>query len=407
MYYEMPIHELGRRAFARLMELHPEPYRTYVVDRNINYSNVCTAKCIFCNFKADPGDPDAWTLSFEEIGRKIEELLDIGGTQILMQGGLVPDANDPSGHGLPFEWYLDLLRYIRAHYPTIHIHAFSPPEIWAFHEVFQMPLREVIERLRDAGLATIPGGGGEILADRIRKRIAQGKTLTHEWLAVMREAHRLGMKTSASMMMGHIETVEERLEHLRLIRELQDEHGGFTAFIHWPFQPENTPLGRVRQKPPGEAVDVAGGRFGTPQTRADAPRYSRPDFIADGTHLQLAEGQEYLRWLALARLYLDNVPNIQSSWVTMGPKIGQLALFFGANDMGSVMMEENVVSAAGTTYKLNEGEIRRLISDAGWVPQQRDQYYRPVDPAKRRVPLPQFAASGPAGASGCAGVNPV
>lgn len=400
MYYELPIHELGRRAFSRLMQLHPEPTRTYVVDRNINYSNVCTAKCIFCNFKADPGAPDAWTLSFEQIGRKIEELLDIGGTQILMQGGLVPDSNDPSGHGLPFEWYLDLLRYIQSNYPAIHIHAFSPPEIWAFHEVFHIPLRDVIMRLRDAGLATIPGGGGEILADRVRKRIAQGKTLTQQWLAVMREAHKLGMKTSASMMMGHIESIEERMEHMRHIRDLQDEFGGFTAFIHWPFQPENTPLGRMRPRPVGDALDSMGGAFGTPGSRADAPRFARPDFIADGSHLLLAEGQEYLRWLAIARLYLDNVPNIQSSWVTMGPKIGQLALFFGANDMGSVMMEENVVSAAGTTFKLSEGEIRRLITDAGWIPQQRDQYYRPVETAKRRVPLPQVVAQ-PGATSHC------
>lgn len=400
MYYEMPIHELGRRAFARLMQMHPEPYRTYVVDRNINYSNVCTAKCIFCNFKADPGAPDAWTLSFEQIGRKIEELLDIGGTQILMQGGLVPDEADPTGHGLPFQWYLDLLRFIRTNYPAIHIHAFSPPEIWAFHEVFNMPLREVIERLREAGLATIPGGGGEILSDRVRKRIAQGKTLSDQWLAVMREAHKLGMKTSASMMMGHIETIDERLEHMRRVRDLQDEFGGFTAFIHWPFQPENTPLGRMRQKPLGDALDTEGGQFGTAKSRADAPRFARPDFIADGAHLLLSEGQEYLRWLAIARLYFDNVPNIQSSWVTMGPKIGQLALFFGANDMGSVMMEENVVSAAGTTFKLSEGEIRRLITDAGWTPQQRDQYYRPVDAAKRRVPLPQMSAAS-ASTNGC------
>ncbi|MBL8879387.1 MAG: hypothetical protein JNG88_09740, partial [Phycisphaerales bacterium] len=322
-----------------------------------------------------------------------EELLDIGGTQILMQGGLVPDVSDPSGHGLPFEWYLELLRFIRGNYPTVHIHAFSPPEIWAFHEVFNIPLRDVILRLREAGLATIPGGGGEILADRVRKKIAQGKTLTHQWLAVMREAHKLGMKTSASMMMGHVETIEERLEHMRHIRDLQDEYGGFTAFIHWPFQPENTPLGRARPKPLGDAIDAVGGAFGTPRTRADAPRFARPDFVADGAHLLLAEGQEYLRWLALARLYLDNVPNIQSSWVTMGPKIGQLALYFGANDMGSIMMEENVVSAAGTTFKLSEAEIRRLITDAGWTPQQRDQYYRPVETARRRVPLPQMTGS--------------
>jgi cyclic dehypoxanthinyl futalosine synthase len=387
MYHELSIHELGRLAFRRLMELHPEPYRTYVVDRNINYANVCTAKCIFCNFKADPGAPDAYILSYEQIGRKIEELIAIGGTQILMQGGLVPDADHPSGQGLPFEWYLDLLRFIRKNYPTIHIHAFSPPEIWAFHLVYRMPLRDVLLRLRDAGLATIPGGGGEILVDRVRRKISQGKTLAQEWLTVMREAHKLGMKTSCTMMIGHIETIEERIEHMRLLRDLQDETGGFTAFIHWPFQPEGTPLGRWKRLPVGDAEcrmqnaddsHAADGRSAV-GTHHSALRRPRPD----GKHLLLADAHEYLVMLALARLYLDNISNIQSSWVTMGPKIGQLALFYGANDMGSVMMEENVVSQAGATYRLSEDEIRRLISDAGWIPQQRDQYYRPITTERR------------------------
>ncbi len=369
MWHDLRIHELGRLAFARLMEMHPEPYRTYVVDRNINYSNVCTAKCIFCNFKADPGDEEAYTLSFEQIGAKIEELIDIGGTQILMQGGLVPDADDPSGDGLPFQWYLDLLRFIRKEYPTIHIHAFSPPEIWAMHRVFKMSLRDVLLRLQEAGLHTVPGGGGEILVDRVRTKIGQGKTLSAEWMAVMREAHLVGMKTSATMMIGHIETIEERVEHMRLIRDLQDETGGFTAFIHWPFQPEGTTLGRMKKMPPSSN----GGRP-TP----------------DGKHLLLADADEYLRWLAISRLYLDNVPNMQSSWVTMGPKVGQLALFYGANDMGSVMMEENVVSQAGASFRLSEDEIRRLITDAGWTPQQRDQYYRPVETERR----PRNAGSG-------------
>lgn len=364
LYNDLSIHELGRRAFARAQALHPEPYRTYVVDRNINYANVCTARCIFCNFYRQPGDSEAYILGYEQIGRKIEELLAIGGTQILMQGGLVPDADHPSGHGLPLSWYLDLLRFIKQHYPTIHIHAFSPPEIWAFHQIFDLPLRDVLLRLRDAGLDTIPGGGGEILVDRVRRKIGQGKTMTDEWLAVMRAAHQIGMRTSCTMMFGHIETVPERIEHLRRLRDLQDETGGFLAFIHWPFQPEGTPLGRWKRPP------------------AD---YDGPP---DGAHLFLADAHEYLRMLALARLYLDNIPNIQSSWVTMGPKIGQLALFFGANDMGSVMMEENVVSAAGTTFRLSEDEIRRLITDAGWTPQQRDQYYRPIDSPRSRTPLP-------------------
>ena len=354
LYRATSIHELGRMAFTRSVQMHPEPYRTYVVDRNINYANVCTARCIFCNFYAEPGTQDAYVLTHEQIGQKIEELLEIGGTQILMQGGLVPDEDHPSGDGRPFTWYLDLLRFIKQHYPGIHIHAFSPPEIWAFHRIFRMPLRDVLLRLREAGLDTIPGGGGEILVERVRQKIGRGKAATDEWLAVMRAAHQLGMKTSCTMMFGHIETIPERIEHLRRLRDLQDETGGFTAFIHWPFQPENTPLGRWKRPPPDY------------------------DGSPDGKHLFLADAHEYLKLLALARLYLDNIPNIQSSWVTMGPKIGQLALFFGANDMGSVMMEENVVSAAGTTFRLNEPEIRRLITDAGWQPQQRDQYYQPV-----------------------------
>jgi len=393
MYHELSIHQLGRLAFERLMQMHPQPYRTYVVDRNINYANVCTARCIFCNFKADPGDADAYILSFEQIGRKIEELIEIGGTQILMQGGLVPDESDPHGHGLPFQWYLDLLRFIRRNYPAIHIHAFSPPEIWAFSQVYRMPLRDVLLRLQEAGLATIPGGGGEILVDRVRRKIAQGKTLAQEWLSVMRAAHQLGMKTSCTMMIGHIETVAERIEHLRLLRELQDETGGFTAFIHWPFQPEGTPLGRWRQMPvvvqsselPESVAQPPSAELGADSR--GRPSHTRP--VPDGKHLLLADAHEYLVMLAIARLYLDNIPNIQSSWVTMGPKVGQLALFYGANDMGSVMMEENVVSAAGATFRLGEAEIRRLISDAGWTPQQRDQYYRPIDPPRRA------ASSGP------------
>ncbi len=368
LYREASIHDLGQMAYARTLELHPEPWRTYVVDRNINYANVCTARCTFCNFYRRPGQEDTYILSYEQIGRKIEELIEIGGTQILMQGGLVPAADHASGQGLPFQWYLDLLRYIKRHYPAIHVHGFSPPEIWAFHEIYALPLREVLERLRDAGLDTIPGGGGEILVERVRRRIGQGKATTDQWLAVMRAAHQLGMKTSCTMMFGHIETVAERIEHMRRLRDLQDETGGFIAFIHWPFQPEHTPLGRWKPMP----IDSAAG--------------PRPE--PDGEHLLLADAHEYLVMLALARLYFDNIPNIQSSWVTMGPKIGQLALLFGANDMGSVMMEENVVSAAGTTFRLDEDAIRRLIRDAGFEPRQRDQYYRPIEPPRRRPDLP-------------------
>ncbi len=356
LYRDSSIHELGRRAHETTQLLHPEPYRTYVVDRNLNYANWCTAKCIFCNFKADPpgrgparpGLPPGYVLSFDEIGRKIQELIAIGGTQILMQGGLVPPEI------LGFDWYLDLLRFIKRDFPGIHVHAFSPPEIFAFHQVFNMPIRDVLLRLRDAGLDTIPGGGAEILVDRVRDVISRGKTRTDEYLDVMRQAHLIGMRTSITMMFGHIETIPERIEHLRRVRDLQDETGGFTAFICWTFQPENTPLGRFPTRPPD---------------CTDPP---------DGRHLVLAGAHEYLRTLALARLFLDNVPNIQSSWVTQGPKIGQLALFFGANDMGSVMMEENVVSAAGTTYRLTEEEIRRLITDAGWQPRKRNCYYQVI-----------------------------
>lgn len=357
LYHDCSIHELGRRAHEVTMRLHPEPYRTYVVDRNINYANYCTAKCIFCNFKADPPGmdtgrndlPPGYVLSFEEIGRKIEELLAIGGTQILMQGGLVP------ADMLPFEWYLDLMRFIKREYPRIHIHAFSPPEIHAFHEIFNMSVRDVLVRLREAGLDSIPGGGAEILVDRVRNKIAQGKTTTEQYLHVMREAHAIGMRTSITMMFGHIESVEERIEHLRRIRDLQDETGGFTAFICWTFQPGDTPLGRAPQYPPHETAHP------------------------DGKHLVLADAHEYLRMNAIARLFLNNIANVQSSWVTQGVKIGQLALFFGANDMGSVMMEENVVSAAGTTFRLTEQQIREAIQGAGWVPQKRDFYYRAVD----------------------------
>ncbi|HOA73561.1 MAG TPA: cyclic dehypoxanthinyl futalosine synthase [Phycisphaerae bacterium] len=359
LYRTASIHELGRMAHAVTQRLHPEPDRTYVVDRNINYANWCTAKCIFCNFKADPPratpdgspggakkrGPEGYVLSFEAIGRKIEELIAIGGTQVLMQGGLVPPEI------LGFDWYLDLLRFIKREYPGIHVHAFSPPEIFAFHKVFGMSIRDVLLRLRDAGLDTIPGGGAEILVDRVRDKISRGKTRTDEYLEVMRQAHLIGMRTSITMMFGHIETLPERIEHLRRIRDLQDETGGFTAFICWTFQPDGTALGRVPQRP----ADCT-----------DEP---------DGKHLCLAGAHEYLRTLAIARLFLDNVHNIQSSWVTQGPKIGQLALFFGANDMGSVMMEENVVSAAGTTYCLTESQIRHLITDAGFRPRKRNCYY--------------------------------
>jgi cyclic dehypoxanthinyl futalosine synthase len=384
LYLSESIHNLGRRAFDLCERLHPEDYRTYVVDRNINYANWCAARCIFCNFKADPpdqrsgraGGPDGYTLTYEQIGRKIEELLAIGGTQILMQGGLVPAEGKV---GLPFEWYVGLMRFIKSNYPQIHVHAFSPPEVFAFHKTFGMSIHDVLARLQEAGLESVPGGGGEILSDRVRGKISIGKAMTAEWLEVMRQCHVLGMRTSCTMMFGHVETLDERLEHLELLRELQDESlarnngGGFGAFICWPFQPAGTPLGRMKQLP----LEASKNQKVKKSKQEPAETGTRP--LNDGKHLLLADAHEYLTMLAISRLALDNIPNIQSSWVTMGPKIGQLALFFGANDMGSVMMEENVVSAAGTSFRLNEAEIRRLITDAGWRPQKRDYYYRPID----------------------------
>ncbi|WP_428940364.1 radical SAM protein [Fontivita pretiosa] len=393
LYHNASLHDLGQWAHAVTVRLHPEDYRTYVIDRNINYTNVCTARCTFCAFRRDHDDADAYTLSHEQIGQKIRELVSIGGTQILMQGGM----NDR----LPIEYYENLLRYIKSNFPTIHIHAFSPPEFVEFERFFGMDVREIIRRFRKAGLDTIPGGGGEIFAPRVRRRIGLGKCSGDDWLRVMRVAHEEGMNTSCTMLIGHIEFVRERIEHMAALRDMQDyalslkdegararrhdvmeKHpgvfaksvpdpsclcasvpsclGSYTAFIHWPFQRENTPLGRAQEWDP----DIH-GPFDD----------STNEDILRGRVVRMAGAYEYLRMLAIARIYLDNIPSIQSSWVTMGPKIGQLALFFGANDMGSVMMEENVVSAAGTTYRLNEREICRLIRDAGWIPAQRDQYY--------------------------------
>jgi len=388
LYHNASLHDLGQWAQAVTLRLHPEDYRTYVIDRNINYTNVCTARCTFCAFRRDHDDADAYTLSHEQIGQKIRELVAIGGTQILMQGGM----NDR----LPIEYYQDLLGYIKSNFPTIHIHAFSPPEFVEFERFFGMDVREIIRRFKKAGLDTIPGGGGEIFAPRVRRRIGLGKCSGDDWLRVMRVAHEEGMNTSCTMLIGHIEFVRERIEHLAALRDMQDyalslkdegrrmkdearrrhpgvfaksdlhpaspnpSPGSYTAFIHWPFQRENTPLGRAQEWDP-----EIHGPFDD-STNQDVLR---------GRVVRTAGAYEYLRMLAIARIYLDNIPSIQSSWVTMGPKIGQLALFFGANDMGSVMMEENVVSAAGTTYRLNEREICRLIRDAGWIPAQRDQYY--------------------------------
>jgi len=400
LYHHPSLHDLGQWAHAVTQRMHPEDYRTYVIDRNINYTNVCTAKCTFCAFRRDHEDTDSYTLSYEKIAEKIRELVSINGTQSLMQGGM----ND----ALPVEWYEDLLRYIKTHFPTVHIHAFSPPEFVEFERFFKMDVREIIRRFKAAGLATIPGGGGEIFDPRVRRRIGIGKCSGDDWLRVMRVAHEEGMNTSCTMLIGHIEFLRDRVSHMSALRDMQDyahahssghfallkpsdrrktiirvmerwpgvfeksmesgydrgEAGSYTAFIHWPFQRENTPLGHAK-----EWTEEAYGPFDD----------SVNEDILRGRLVRMAGADEYLRTLAIARLFFDNIQSLQSSWVTMGPKIGQLALFFGANDMGSVMMEENVVSAAGTTYRLEAREICRLIRDAGWIPAQRDQYYNVLD----------------------------
>jgi cyclic dehypoxanthinyl futalosine synthase len=321
---------LGRAADAGCRRLHPEPYRTYNIDRNVNYTNVCAAVCDFCSFYRKSGDADAYVLPRETLYQKIEETIALGGDQILMQGGMHPS--------LKLDWYEDLLRDLKVRYPAVNLHAFSPPELWHFHKLNKIPLVEVLGRLKAAGLGSLPGGGGEILVDRVRKALTKNKCLTDEWLEVHRVWHRLGGRSTATMMFGHVETLAERIETLERIRQLQDETGGFTAFICWTFQPGH----RMADVPPA-------GSF------------------------------EYLRTQAVARLYLDNVPNIQSSWVTQGAKVGQLALFFGANDMGSLMIEENVVAAAGTVHHLTLEEIRRSIREAGYVPRQRNVFYEYIN----------------------------
>src|SRR6202011_4298797 len=320
--YHLPLQELGALADHRRTMAKKDAYDqrgneivTYIVERNINYTNVCNVYCKFCAFYRTERDSDHYVLSHEEIDQKIDELVSIGGIQILMQGGHHPK--------LGIDYYLELLNHIREKYPQINIHAFSPPEFNHFAEVFRMPMREVIQKFKEAGLGSIPGGGGEILVDRVRNRIAPLKCNSDQWLKVMEIAHELGLNSSATMMFGHVETPEDRIEHLERLRQLQDQTGGFTAFICWTFQPENVVL---KARPVGSA--------------------------------------EYLRTQALSRIYLDNFENLQSSWVTQGPRIGQIALRFGANDFGSVMMEENVVSQAGTSFRITRDDIERLISEA-------------------------------------------
>ena len=333
---------LGRAADAVTRRLHPEPFRTYNIDRNINYSNVCTAVCDFCAFYRPPDAPDVYVLSRDMLYQKIQETVDLGGDQILLQGGLHPK--------LSLEWYEQLLRDLRQRFPQVNVHGFSPPELYHFSKISRLSLSEVCRRLKAAGLGSLPGGGGEILVDRVRKAITRGKALTDDWLNVNRAWHETGGISTATMMFGHIETPAERIEHLQQLRQLQDETGGFTAFICWTFQP-----------PPGPAP-LPGGRSGN-----------------DMSQVPPAGAFDYLRTQAVSRLYLDNFPNIQSSWVTQGEKIGELALLFGANDMGSLMIEENVVAQAGTVYHLSLETIRRCIRAVGYIPRQRNVYYQYID----------------------------
>jgi cyclic dehypoxanthinyl futalosine synthase len=322
---------IGRAADAVTRRLHPEPYRTYNIDRNINYTNVCTAVCDFCAFYRPPKHEEGYVLDRAELLQKVRETVELGGEQILMQGGLHPQFK--------LEWYEELLGDIKKNFPQVNVHGFSPPEIHHFTKVSKLPLRTVLERLKAAGLGSLPGGGGEILVDRVRAAITRGKVMTDDWLNVHRVWHELGGRSTATMMYGHVETLAERIEHLDRLRQLQDETGGFTAFICWSFQPEHTEMADV---PPA-------GSF------------------------------EYLKTQAVGRLYLDNFPNIQSSWVTQGLKIGQVALLYGANDMGSLMIEENVVAEAGTVHYLTLDQMRESISEIGYTPRQRNVFYELID----------------------------
>ena len=330
--YQLPLEELGtladrRRQLAREKAHHGRgnDIVTYIVDRNVNYTNVCNVYCKFCAFYRTEKDSDAYVISFPEIDQKIEETLALGGTQILMQGGHHPS--------LSMQWYLDLLAHIKGKFPQVNIHGFSPSEFIHFRDTFQMPLEDIVSKFREAGLGSIPGGGGEILVDRVRKRISPLKAMSDDWLNVMDVAHRLGLNSSVTMMFGHVETLADRIEHLDRVSAQQDKSGGFTAFICWTFQAENT--------------------------RLKAPTVG---------------AQEYLRMQALSRIYLDNIPSVQSSWVTQGLEIGQIALKYGANDLGSIMIEENVVSQAGTTFRMTVEDMKRLISELGYEPHQRDNW---------------------------------
>ena len=357
LYDGLPTHRLGQLADAARAARHPDGVVTYIIDRNVNYTNVCVARCNFCAFYREVGAGDGYVLGFDEIFAKIDETIAVGGVQLLLQGGHNPD--------LPLAWYEDLFRAVKARYPDFKLHALSPPEVIHLSRLSQLPPRAVIERLAAAGLDSMPGGGAEILVDRVRKRLrCYGKATAAEWIDVMRHAHEAGLRTTATMMYGTVERLDERIEHLLRLRELQDETGGFTAFITWSFQPSNTELGGAG-----------------------------------------ATGVEYLRTLALARLVLDNFDNLQASWVTQGGKVGQLSLACGANDMGSVMIEENVVRAAGAAWCMDEVEIVRNIEDAGFVPKRRDMQYRVLgDPVFRQRQVPRMTELATAREAGDASV---
>jgi cyclic dehypoxanthinyl futalosine synthase len=327
LYREAPTYWLARMADLVRARKHPGGVVTYIIDRNVNYTNVCVARCNFCAFYRPVGHAEGYVLGFDEIFQKIDETIALGGGQLLLQGGHNPD--------LPIEWYEDLFRAVKQRYPDFRLHALSPPEIIHLTRTSKLTVAEVVRRLVAVGLDSVPGGGAEILVDRVRKLLnCYNKATSDEWLGVMREAHRAGLRTTATMMYGTVETDAERIEHMLRLRELQDESAGFTAFITWSYQPEHTERG--------------------------------------GTE---ATGIEYLRTLAIARLVLDNFDNLQASWVTQGGKVGQLSLAFGANDMGSVMIEENVVRAAGAAYCMDEIEIVRNIEDAGYVARRRNMHY--------------------------------
>jgi cyclic dehypoxanthinyl futalosine synthase len=337
---EADLLELGLAAREVRDRLNDPTVATYNIDRNINYTNVCVYKCRFCAFYRPPGDAEGYVLPFEEIGRKIEETLALNGTGILLQGGVHPD--------LPLSFYEELLGYIRENYPAVHLHAFSPPEVRFIAKKERMSFFDVISRLKKAGLQSIPGGGAELLSDGVRKEVlAYTKVSAEEWIEVMRQAHANGLRTSATMMYGMGEPLEARIEHIQRVRDLQDETGGFTAFISWTFQHEHTDMEDV------------------PETYA----------------------HEYLKTLAVSRLFLDNIQHLQSSWVTQGKKIGQLGLIFGADDMGSIMIEENVVSAAGTAHRMSQHEMEHLIVSAGFSPRQRTNLYERLVTREETVEL--------------------